>query len=166
VDEVTASLEDYLEMNVAWLETAVQTVAAGKDLMPMFAFETTDATVVVPPTIDDKELMVALFRGLAKKAGAKRYAIISAAWYVRLEIHEHAAATAIISREGTGGVYKDRRRESYHVVVGDREQTLIATFDVERDYKGKIRRLIRFPALEPQAFAHGRMIDLLIEARQ
>jgi hypothetical protein len=161
----TSSLTEYLERNVAWLEEAVQTVPAGKDLMSMFVFETTDATVVIPPTIDDKELMVAVFRATAREAGAERYAIICAAWYVRLETHEHAAATAIINREGTGGVYKDRRRESYQVVVGDREQTLIAAFDVERDYKGKIRRLIRFPALEPQDFPHGRMIDLLVEGR-
>jgi hypothetical protein len=159
------TLHDYLEANVAWLEEAVKSVAAGSDLMPMYVFETADATVVVPPIIHDKDLMVAVFEGLAKKAGAVRYAIISAAWYVKLAPHEATTGTAIIGREGTGTIYKDRRRECYEVVVGDKEQTLIATFDVQRDYKDKIRQLIRLPALEPQAFSHGRMIDLLVEAR-
>jgi hypothetical protein len=158
------TLEDYLVRNIAWLETAVKTVAAGKDLMSMFAFETKDETVVVPPT-GDKALMVALFRATARGAGAERYAIISPAWIVKLGKHEIEAGSAIIDREGTGTVYKDRRQECYFVIVGDREQTLIAGFNVVRDYKGKIRRLIRLPALVPQAFPHGRMMDLLIEAR-
>jgi hypothetical protein len=158
------TLEDYLERNCAWLEEAVKTVAAGKDLMPIFAFETADATVTVPSAVDDKDLAVQLFRALAKAAGAERYAIISAAWRVKLAEHEKDTGRAIIDREGTGGVYKERRQECYFVTVGDREKTLIANYDVERDYKGKIRRLIRVP-LNPQPFAHGRMMDLLIEAR-
>jgi hypothetical protein len=159
------TLEDYLERNCAWLEEAVKTVAAGKDLMPMFAFETKDETVVIPPIGADKELMVAVFRGTARAAGAERYAIISAAWVVGLAEHEKDAGHAIINREGTGTVYKDRRRECYWVVVGDREKTLLAVFFVHRDYKGKIRRLERRPSPRPQDFLHGRMMDLLIEAR-
>jgi hypothetical protein len=162
---MTNSLHDYLERNVAWLEDAVKTVPAGKDLMPMYVFETAEATVCVPPIGADKELMVAVFQGVARAAWAERYAIISAAWYVRLEPHEKDVGEATISREGTGTIYRDRRRECYEVVVGDKEQTLIATFGVERDYRGKIRRLIRFPALEPQFFPHGRMLDLLVEAK-
>jgi hypothetical protein len=159
------TLEEYLERNCAWLEEAVKTVAAGKDLMPLFAFETTEASVVLPPTIEDKALMIALFRANARAAGAERYAIISAAWVVKLAQHEMTADRALIDREGTGTVYKDRRREAYWVVVGDREKTLVAVFFVHRDYKGKIRRLERRPSPRPQDFLHGRMIDLLVEAR-
>jgi hypothetical protein len=162
---MTLSLEDYLERNIRWLEDAVQTVAADKDLKPMFAFETAEATVVVPPTIDDKDLMVAVFRGIARAADAERYAIIFAAWYVRLEEHDKDAGKTIIDREGTGGVYKDRRSECYTISVGDREKSLLAVFDVHRDYKGKIRRLERRPSPRPQDFVHGRMMDLLVEAR-
>jgi hypothetical protein len=159
------TLEDYLERNCAWLNEAVKTVAAGKDLMPMFAFETADTTVVIPPISADKDLMVAVFKGTAREAGAERYAIISAAWVVGLAEHEKDAGQVIIDREGTGTVYKDRRRECYWVIVGDREKTLLAVFFVHRDYKGKIRRLERGPSPSPRAFAHGRMIDLLVEAR-
>jgi hypothetical protein len=67
----------------------------------------------------------------------------------------------VIEREGTGGAYKDQRCECYSVIVGDREKTLTALFDVERDYKGKIRRLVRQVESTPGMF--GRMVDLLVE---
>jgi len=52
--------------------------------------------------------------------------IIAAAWYVAVSDAEGEAATRVIDREGTGGVYKDERRECYQVTVGDRERSLIA----------------------------------------
>jgi hypothetical protein len=159
------TLEEYLEFNCDWLLSAVRDVPSGKDLYPVFTFQKDNASVMVPPTIEDKGLAVALFRSLIRSVGAERYAIISAAWVVGLAEHEKDAGHAIMDREGTGTVYKDRRRECYWVVVGDREKTLLAVFFVHRDYKGKIRRLERGPSPSPQAFAHGRMMDLLVEAR-
>ena len=69
-----------------------------------------------------------MFRAFLNAIGAEQYAIIAAAWYVALAKNEHAAAFAVIDREGTGGAYKSRRRECYHVVAGDREKTLSAMF--------------------------------------
>jgi hypothetical protein len=159
------TLEEYLEANCRYLETAIEDVSSGEDLPPVFAFEKDDVTVMVPPALDDKALAVGLFKTLIKSVGAERYAIISAAWYVALDPQEITVATALIDREGTGTKYKDRRRECYWISVGDRERSLIACFDVERDYKGKIRRLLRRPSPKPADFVHGRMTDLLIEAR-
>lgn len=102
-----------------------------------------------------------LFRAFLRAIGAERYAIVAAAWIVRVSREEIAAATELINRDGTTA-YRDRRRECYQVVAGDRERTLIASFDVERDYKGKIRRLVRSAGPGTTA-AFGRMVDLLVE---
>jgi hypothetical protein len=156
------TLEEYLEANCRYLEAAVKDVPSGQDLAPVFVYEKDGMTVMVRPALDDKVLAVALFKGMLKSVGAERYAIISAAWYVALSPEESTAATALIDREGTGTKYKDRRRECYWISVGDREQSLLACFDVERDYKGKIRRLLRRPSPRPADFIHGRMMDLLM----
>jgi hypothetical protein len=159
------TLDEYLEYNCDYLQSAVKDVPSGKDLAPFFAFVKDDVVGMVPANFTDKANAVALFRAFLKAVGAEQYAIVSAAWYVELNNAEQAAGTELINREGTGTLYKDRRRECYQVSVGDRERSLLVTFGVERDYKGKIRRLVRKPSPGPADFAHGRMLDLLIEAR-
>ena len=157
------TLDDWLAANCRYLEEAVQDLPAKGDLPPFFAAMKDGMPIVVGLDFRslDKALAVNLFQAVLKRAGADQYAIIAAAWYVRVRHDENVGATfRQLDREGTGGAYKDQRRECYQVVVGDRERSLGALFDVERDYKGKIRRLIRQSGTPKDMF--GRMVDLLV----
>jgi hypothetical protein len=156
------TLEEYLEDQCVMLQKALADVPAGQDLPPLFGFVKDRMIGIVPAYFrgGDKAVKIELFRAFLNAIGAEQYAIIAAAWYVALAKNEHAAAFAVIDREGTGGAYKSRRRECYHVVAGDREKTLSAMFHVERDYKGKIRRLVRQEGSPEGMF--GRMTDLLV----
>jgi hypothetical protein len=157
------TLEEYLEDQCVMLQKAVADVPAGRDLPPLFGFVKDEMIGIVPGSFEggDKADKIELFRAFLNAIEAEQYAIIAAAWYVALAKDEHAAAFAVIDREGSGGAYKSRRRECYHVAVGDRDQTLCAMFDVERDWKGKIRRLVRQEGAAGATF--GRMVDLLVE---
>lgn len=159
------TLDAWFAVNCKYLEHAWQEVPAKHDLAPMFAGMKDGIAIVFAAQLLlrlDKEMAVDLFRGILKAAGADQYAIITAAWYVAVPRGEHAAAARqIIDQEGTGGAYKDQRREAYQVIVGDRERTLTALYDVTRDYKGKIRRLDR--VTDAPEIMSGRMCDLLVE---
>jgi hypothetical protein len=160
------TLEQWMAANCGYLEMAIKDVPAKADLPPTFAALKDDTPVVfgLDLTQFDKEVAVNLFRAGIRAIDADQYAIIAPAWYVKLSHEEAAAATAVIGREGTGGVYKDQRHECYQVTVGDRERSLIAVFDVERDWKGKIRRLIPRSGVGavPEG-SFGRMVDLLVD---
>jgi hypothetical protein len=155
------TLQEWLDFNIAYLLAEVVKVPAGKDFPMTFYFVTGTSEIYLRhPTSDDRDLEIALFRGMMKAAGAVQYAIISSAWVVALRGAEVPAARALMEREGTGTKYKDRRQEVYLVVAGDKDETLQAYFDVRRDYKGKIRELIRRNT--GPLFSEGRLIDLLI----
>jgi hypothetical protein len=157
------TLEEYLEANCHVLEQAVKIVPAGGDLPPFFGYVKDGVADGggVGRLFDDKAQAVAAFKSFLRAVGAEQYAIIGAAWYVRVSREESPAAIKQIDREGTGGAYQDRRRECYQVVVGDRERTLMALFAVERDDKRKIRGLIRQEGVSKGMF--GRMVDLLVD---
>jgi hypothetical protein len=157
------TLDDWLAANCRYLDAAVQDLPAKGDLPPFFAAMKDGMPLVVGldfPRLD-KALAISLFQAVLRRAEADQYAIIVAAWYVKVRRDQNFGATfRQLDREGTGGAYKDQRRECYHVVVGDCERSLAALYDVERDYKGKIRRLIRQPGIMPDHI--GRMVDLLV----
>jgi hypothetical protein len=157
------TLEEWLTANCGYLELAVRDLPAKADLPPFFAAIKDDMPLIFGIDLMqfDKTVAVQLFQAGLKAMGAEKYAIIAAAWYVKVNIDD-AAVVEVIDREGIAGAYKDQRRECYQVTVGDHERSLIAIYDVERDWKGKIRRL----TLQKKGAAKsmiGRMVDLLVE---
>lgn len=158
------TLEQWLDMNCVYLQAAIKDLPANGDLPPTFAAMKDDTPVVFGLDLlhFDKAVAVNLFKAGIRAIDADQYAIIAAAWYVRIAAEEANAAVQVIDREGTGGAYKDQRRECYQVTVGDRERSLVALFDVERDWKGKICKLVRRTEGVPKEF-FGRMVDLLID---
>jgi hypothetical protein len=161
------SLESYLDFQCRYLAEAVQTVPAGKDLRPLMSWVGEDGKVgvMIEPILfnsgREKDLTVAMFKSCLRQARAVRYAIISACWIAQLSLEEGDRDRDLIRREGTGGKYKDRRSEAYQITVGDRERTLMAGFDVRRDYKGKIRQLIAREGPSAHTLIEGRFFDLL-----
>lgn len=160
------SLKEWMTSNCNYLERAVQDVPANGDLQPFFAAMKDDTPMIFGVDLlqFDKAFVVDLFKAFLHTVGADQYAIIAAAWYVKLPRVEAERAVPVLDREGTGGAYKDQRRECYQITVGDRERSLIALYDVERDWKGKIRRLIRRTGVGgmPEGL-FGRMVNLLVE---
>jgi hypothetical protein len=161
------SLEAYLDFHCRYLAEAVTTVPANKDLRPFMSWVGDDGKVgvMVEPLLFDtgrqKDLTVAMFKGCLRQANAVRYAIISACWIAQLSLEEGRADRALLQREGTAGKYKDRRTEAYQITVGDHQRSLMVGFDVVRDYKGKIRRLIQREGPSNKTLIEGRFFDLL-----
>lgn len=158
------TLEDWLDTNCRYLEEAVRELPARGDLKPVFAGLKDGQPLVFGFDLShfDKRFAVNLFQAALREMEADHYVIIAAAWYVKLPRGEDDAAVKTIGREGTGGSYKEQRRECYQITVGDHERSLIAIFDVERDYKGKIRRLVLQNKGEASGMI-GQMVDLLVE---
>ena len=160
-------LAKFLEVNCRYLNEEVVKVPAGKDLAPLLVGfrDQDDVPIIVPPSPAlSKAITMAIFRTALRKLGADRYVVIWPAWYVAVTHEEHKRAFEVLDREGIEhhqGEFKDRRKECYQIMVGDREQTLAAVFDVERDYKGKIRRLIRHKGNAQHLF--GRVVNLLVD---
>jgi hypothetical protein len=153
------TLEQWLDKNCAQLEKAVQWVPSGRDLPDLYIYGKGESAgfVTLPDNLSDKDLVITLFKSALKKLDADKYAIIMAAWYVQMEPDED---DEIAMQEGTGGRYKDRRKDCYIVAVGDESRSLLATFDVQRDYKKKITGLIRHDA--DISGLEGRYINLLV----
>lgn len=155
-----ASLEEWLERNCTTLEKAVKQVPAGKDLPDLYIWGKGEELGLIDlPHLESKDATVAVFKSTLKKMDADRYAIILAAWYVLMEPEEDHS---IAMEEGTGGRYKHRRKECYIVTVGDERRSLIATYDVERDYKQKITGLIRRDIGDGSGLTEGRYHNLLV----
>jgi hypothetical protein len=165
---ILLSLDEWLAANCGYLDQAVQDLPAKGDLPPFFAAmkNGTPMVLALDPLTHDQALAVDLFRAFLKSAGADQYTIIAAAWYValgpELNRQEVNAVTRTIDRESTGGAFKGQRRECYSVTAGDRERTLTALSDVERDYKGKIPHLSRRTKGMPEGM-FGHMTDLLVD---
>lgn len=160
------TLEDYLDTNCRWLEMTVKTAPPGGDLPPFFGYvaDGTMGAVAHDIPIDDKSLVAVVFAKFLQAIGAEQYVVILPAWHVPVQSPEVEAASKIINREGTGGQYAERRRECYHVTVGDRERSLVAFLNTIRDGAGKITALERVPF--PPSNSFGRFSDLLEQARQ
>jgi hypothetical protein len=160
-------LAEFLEANCSYLTEQIAKVPAQKDLEPLLVgFRDEDGlSIVLPPARQlSKSLTMTIFKTLLRQAEADRYVVIWPAWYVAVTREEHRRAYQVLDREGIEehrGEYKDRRKECYQVTVGDRERTLAAFFDVERDYKGKMRRLVRREGNIEQHF--GRAVNLLVD---
>jgi hypothetical protein len=162
------TLEDFLEFNCRYVETEAPKLPAGDDLRPCLAYIREDGSVTLVNLQDGmystatKDAMMAWCRALLRADRAQMYAIVAAAWYIT-KAPEHAEeAVKVVNAEGTGGRYRDERRECYMISTGDRSRSLFAVLDVKRDYKGKIRSLIRGDVgKDPTAAAVGRMFNLL-----
>jgi hypothetical protein len=162
-------LENFLDANIGYVQKAVLDVPSGQDLRPFLSYIKEDGDLVFVDVAggfadsDSKDLMMAWCRGRLRTDRAQKYALISAAWVVgRTDPAQAAELQRVVAREGTGGRYRDERREVYLISVGDQQRTLVAILDVERDYKGKIRRLTRNDALSGVEL-RGRMANLLID---
>jgi hypothetical protein len=169
LDLMTGSLEEFLDGQLRALEVTALNLPARGELATLFiAAKSGNPPAILPVLLGDgaeRALQISLFRAQLQAAGAERYAIVSAAWYVQATVAEKAEAEATIDREGTGGRYKKRRQECFLVSAGDRTRTLLAVLDVERDYKGKIRKLSRRASADSAnltAQLRGRMTDLLV----
>lgn len=166
------SLQEYLDLNIAFLHRAVQNVKAGGDLAPMMGFVKPDGQIVGMvtewSTSDARELQAQMLRGALEATNATMYMVLSAAWSSQLTTEQRTDPKLIeeIREQGTSHpALKAARREIYFVVCGDKEGTRFATFDVVRDYKGKIRELVPQPAADPHGMLDGRFVDLLVKTR-
>jgi hypothetical protein len=162
------TLEEFLEHHIRFVEEATKDLPNGGDLEPFLAYLKPDNEVVyaqLSAGFDDgasKDLTMAWCRTRMQRDQAQIYALVSAAWVV-VRATDSAQADEVmrvVAQEGTGGRYKDERREVYMISAGDRDRTIIAMLDVKRDYKGKIRQLTRNPLADQGTF-EGRMANLL-----
>jgi hypothetical protein len=168
--EVT--LEDFLEFNCHYVETAVLDLPSGHDLEPLLSYIKQDGDVVMVPlgagwtNSLTKDLTMAWCRSRLRTDRAQIYALISAAWSVgRTDPAEAAEVERIIIEEGSSARYSDERKECYVVSVGDRDGSIVAHLWVTRDYKQKIRKLVRGPVSKGDDEVRGRMTDLLREVQ-
>jgi hypothetical protein len=166
--EVT--LEDFLEFNCHYVESAVRDLSSGHDLEPLLSYVKQDGDVVMVPlgagwaNSLTKDLTMAWCRTRLRADQAQIYALISAAWTVRRDDPAEAAEVErVIIEEGSSARYSDERKECYVVSVGNREGSMVATLWVVRDYKQKIRGITRGPVSKGDAEARGRMVHLLRE---
>ena len=163
-------LREFLEFQVEVLEHAVQRIAPGGDLRPMLVYVEPNGEVRgVLLSLEDKDGEIAAARTLLREMRAVMYATVIAGWTVVLDKSDPAEAErllALADQHGTGHPeLQPMRREIYTVTAGDKDGTLIANFDVERDAEGRIVKLIRQPDGGPHMIMIGRMFDLLAEAR-
>jgi hypothetical protein len=163
------TLEEFLDLNCHYVETAALKVASGQDLAPLFSYLREDGGFVFGTItagfVDNpaKDLTMAWCRARLRAERARMYALISAAWVVqRRDPAEAAEVERVIGAEGSGTRYRDERRECYLVSVGDHERSLLVTLDVQRDYKQKIRKLVRGPVSQGGDLG-GRMVNLLLD---
>jgi hypothetical protein len=167
---MTMTLDDFLEFNIHYIETAVLDLPSGHDLEPLLSYITPDGDVVMVPLAAGwtnsltKDLTMAWCRSRLRADRAQIYALISAAWSVgRTDPAEAAEVERVIIEEGNSARYSDERKECYVVSVGDRDGSIVAHLWVTRDYKQKIRRLDRGPVSKGGDNLRGRMIGLLRE---
>jgi len=164
------SLAAWLEFNVAFVQAEAPQVRAGDDLVPTAA-AIKDGKVMAAHlpwrSIGEKSAMVAWFRAWLHGVEADCYALISMAWGISASPAEAAEAQRVIGTHGsTGTKYEAGRQEMITVAVGDRSGSLFCCLNVERDWKGKIRKLHRQPtrsSLDPGIGMYGQMIDLLLD---
>jgi hypothetical protein len=164
------TLEAFLETNLRAVEERALQLKSNGSLTTMLIAVTEGVVAVSPVVLQDgdgaaRDLEMSLFRARLQAIGADRYAIVSAAWYVAATDADKEEVEAAVNREGTGGRYKERRQECLVVTAGDRTRTLLAILDVERDYKGKIRKLTRRASADSANLAgglRGRLTDLLV----
>jgi hypothetical protein len=162
------TLEEWLDSNCRYVETEAKKLPSGQDLRPFLSYIKADGDLVVVNLAAgfgdaaSKDLTMAWCRSRMREAHARMYALISAAWYVRrTDAAEAAEVERVFDLEGSEGRYRDERRECYSVSVGDRERSILAVLYVKRDYKQKIRALIRGPDSKQSDDLRGRMANLL-----
>jgi hypothetical protein len=162
------TLEEWLEQNCRYVETEAKKLPSGQDLRPFLSYITPEGGVVVLDLTAvfgagfSRDLVMAWCRTKMREDRAQMYALVSAAWVVgRKDLAEAEEVERVIADEGTGGRYRDERRECYSVSVGDRERSILAVLYVARDYKGKIRQLTRGPDSKQADDLRGRMVNLL-----
>jgi hypothetical protein len=161
-------LEEWLERNCQYVEAEAKKLPSGKDLRPFLSYIKADGDLVVVDLAAGfgdaagKNLAMAWCRTKMREDRAQMYALVSAAWIVsRKDPTQAAEMERVVEEEGTGGRYRDERKECYSVSVGDREHSILAVLWVKRDYKQKIRALIRGPDSKHTDELRGRMTNLL-----
>lgn len=158
---MSETLSAYLDRNIAFVER--EAVGKKGDLAPMLAWVTEDGDYIklLDMHPQRKAAEMARCRTLMREQGAVRYALIAAAWALKLDPAEEKAARQIVGESGTGHpVYRQRRVEIYMVSVGDRAGSLVATLEVARNkHTGRITGLTRMAGTADRV--EGRMTNLL-----
>jgi hypothetical protein len=158
------SLEEWLKYNTDDLLGQIQSVPAGKDYPLSFRWVTAEGWhSKLNPSGNNYDFEFSVFRWAMKETGAILYCVVGAFWSVMIDKDASPSEIEEYSKYGINHPkLKPHRFEAYMVICGDKNRTISATFDVRRDRKGKMRKLIRNDE-EAIDFTGGRFVNLLVE---